>query len=153
MTKQFGAEYSKPTHYKTKNSGAQEAHECIRPTSFGNNKAGNNNQEQRLYQLIRQRAVASQMAHAKIDKTVATIETKAFANPFVAKGEMLTFDGRMRVYGKTTDEDDHETNDKLLPPLAQGDTPALQSLNALETHSRAPARYTEASLVKTLEKE
>lgn len=153
VTKEFGDNYSNPTHYKTKKKWAQEAHECIRPTNFNNTRAGDNNQQQKLYSLIRQRAVASQMAHAKIDKTVATIVTDSLKNPFVAKGEMLTFDGRMRVYGKTTDADDHETNDKLLPPLSEWETLSLQSLNALETHSRSPARYTEASLVKTLEKE
>ncbi len=141
---EFGKQYAKTRQYKTKTAGAQEAHEAIRPTSFKRLKAGNDGQQQRLYQLIWQRALASQMAAAEIDRTEVTINLSKRSEIFLAKGEILKFDGFLKVYGGGKD-------DVILPVVKQGQQLDLASMTATETFSRPPARYSEAALVKKLE--
>jgi DNA topoisomerase I len=144
IKKAYGAKYHQVRQYKTKSQGAQEAHEAIRPTSFGKTAAGADSQQQKLYQLIWQRALASQMAPAIFEKTEVTISVSTQPENFLAKGEILQFDGFMKVYGGTKD-------DVLLPPLKTGQSLDLGSMAATETFSRAAARYSEAALVRKLE--
>ena len=134
----FGANYSKPRHFKTKDASAQEAHEAIRPTDISRTTAGKNDYEKRLYQLIWARTVATQMANAKVAKTTIHI-----SNDFTAKGEVVIFDGFLRVYGKSKDLE--------LPKVSKGDVLSCSSLVAKQTYAKPPARYTEGSLVKKLE--
>src|SRR3989344_8274706 len=144
ITKQFGANYHKLRQYKTKSAGAQEAHEAIRPTDFNKQEAGNDSGQQSLYRLIWQRALASQMAEAKIDRTEIIINISKHAETFIAKGEILLFDGFIKVYGGGKD-------DVIVPSVAIGQTLPLKELAATEVFSRPPARYSEASLVNKLE--
>ena len=146
ITGRFGREYVRARRYKTKSRTAQEAHEAIRPTDFSVEEAGEHRNEQRLYTLIRRRALASQMADALVERTTATIAASTTPERFVARGEVVRFDGFLRVYGG---DDDGE--EKMLPPLAAGDPLELVEARARETFTRPPARYTEASLVKRLE--
>jgi DNA topoisomerase-1 len=140
----FGDEYHQVRQYKTKNSSAQEAHEAIRPTDFRTTSAGGDDQQKKLYQLIWQRALASQMAPARIERTEVKISVSGQKEVFVAKGEILVFDGFMKVYGGGKD-------DTLLPPIKVGQDLEAQSVTATETFSRSAARYSEAMLVKKLE--
>jgi DNA topoisomerase-1 len=144
IEKEFGAKYHKVRQYKTKNASAQEAHEAIRPTSFAVTEAGDDSQQRKLYQLIWQRALASQMAPAELERTEVAIEVSTQPERFIAKGEILRFDGFMKVYGGGKD-------DVLLPPLKEGQMLENRSISATETFSRPPARYSEAALVKKLE--
>ena len=144
IEKTYGPEYHQTRQYKTKNSSAQEAHEAIRPTDFARLSAGNDEQQKKLYQLIWQRALASQMSPAKIEKTEVAISNDKQPELFIAKGEILRFDGFMKVYGGGKE-------DVILPDLKVGWPLNAQSITATETFSRAPARYSEASLVKKLE--
>ncbi len=140
----YGDKYHQQRQYKTKNESAQEAHEAIRPTDFKRLQAGSDSQQQKLYQLIWQRALASQMAPAQTEKTEISISVSTRPEKMLAKGEILQFDGFMKVYGGGKD-------DTLLPPVEKGQELPLQSMKATETFSRPPARYSEASLVKKLE--
>ncbi len=142
----FGEEYARTRQYKTKSRMAQEAHEAIRPTRFSTEKAGEGRDEQRLYGLIWRRALASQMADARIERTTATIVATTADERFIARGEVVTFEGFLRAY-----ERDDEGDDKSLPRLQEGDGLALVEAHARQTFTRPPARYTEASLVKRLE--
>jgi DNA topoisomerase-1 len=144
ITSKFGPEYHKLRQFKTKNESAQEAHEAIRPTEFKNTGAGDDSQQQKLYELIWQRALASQMAEAKLERTEISIAISTMKDKLVAKGEVLKFDGYLKVYGGGKD-------DTLLPPINKGDSLKLQTISATETFSRPPARYSEATLVRTLE--
>jgi DNA topoisomerase-1 len=144
INKNYGANYHERRQYRTKNQSAQEAHEAIRPTSFSTLGAGNDDQQKKLYQLIWQRALASQMSAAKLERTEVTIDVSTQPENFVAKGEILRFDGFMKVYGGTKD-------DTLLPAVNSGQQLELQTMAALETFSRPPARYSEAALVRKLE--
>lgn len=144
IKKEYGEKYHQVRQYKTRNSSAQEAHEAIRPTSFTNTSAGGDDQQKKLYQLIWQRALASQMAPARIERTEVSIEVSTQHEKFIAKGEVLDFDGFMKVYGGGKD-------DVLLPDLKTGQTLKEQGITATETFSRASARYSEAALVKKLE--
>ncbi len=137
----FGKNYLKVRAFKTKDASAQEAHEAIRPTSITRTSAGKNDYEKKLYQLIWARTLATQMANAKVAKTTIKLEGKN--EPFVAKGEVVVFDGFLRVYGKSRDLE--------LPKLVRGDKVANLGLYARQNYSKAPARYTEGSLVKKLE--
>jgi DNA topoisomerase-1 len=141
----FGNEYSHVRQFKTKASGAQEAHEAIRPTDMAVEKASTNEYDQKLYDLIRRRTLASQMAPAKLEKTVITIAISGNGKSFEAKGEVILFDGFMRVYGASKKEAD------ILPALKNGDVLKLHEATAKQTFARPPARYTEGSLVKKLE--
>jgi DNA topoisomerase-1 len=144
ITETFGANYHTRRQYKTKNESAQEAHEAIRPTDFAKIDLGNDSQEKKLYQLIWQRALASQMAPAQLARTEISIAISTRSEQLQAKGEILRFDGFLKVYGGGK-------ADTLLPPLSIDQTLPLDAMTTLESFSRPPARYSEASLVKKLE--
>lgn len=144
IQKEFGDKYHNQRQYVTKTAGAQEAHEAIRPTDFSTLEAGADVQQKKLYKLIWQRALASQMAPATFDRTEVSIGISTREEIFLAKGEVLIFDGFMKVYGGTKD-------DVILPDVKVGDLLKLEEILATETYSRPPARYSEASLVKKLE--
>lgn len=141
----FGAEYSQVRQYKTKSSNAQEAHEAIRPTDMRAEKGSTNEYDQKLYNLIRNRTLASQMAPAKLEKTTVTIAISTAKEAFEAKGEVIIFDGFMKVYGGSKKDAD------ILPAVKSGDALDLSSAQAKQVFARPPARYTEGSLVKKLE--
>ncbi len=149
----YGDKYHQPRTYKTKSAGAQEAHEAIRPTYFDKHTVPGDSSEQRLYELIWKRAIASQMSEAQFEKTTAQIKVSSRQEHLVAEGEVLKFDGFLKVYLESSDEEEVEDsdNDNMLPPLTKGQELALKEMNATERFSRPPARYTEASLVKKLE--
>eukprot|EP00388_Colpodella_angusta_P010045 GDKJ01026346.1.p1 GENE.GDKJ01026346.1~~GDKJ01026346.1.p1 ORF type:complete len:851 (+),score=100.45 GDKJ01026346.1:79-2631(+) len=148
----WGEKYHQPRVYKTKSAGAQEAHEAIRPTYFSQHSVDGDNAEKRLYDLIWKRAIASQMSEALFEKTTATIGISTRKEDLVAEGEVLKFDGFLKVYLESTDDEEEENEDNnLLPPLAKGQALQLKEMAATERFSRPPARYTEASLVKKLE--
>lgn len=154
ITSQFGANYSKPTKYSTKSSGAQEAHEAIRPTDFTKPSISAERDEVRLYELIWKRAIASQMAHAQLERTTIKIGGLNQAQYFQAKGEVIIFDGFLKVYLATNLDDDAEENaetEGLLPRVQVNEKLKLQNALATERFSRAPSRYVEATLVKKLE--
>ena len=144
IKKEYGEQYHQRRQFKTKNESAQEAHEAIRPTDFARLRAGADAQQEKLYQLIWQRALASQMAPASTQRTEITVGISSRAEKLIAKGEVLTFDGFLKVYGGGKD-------DTLLPVVREGDELALGTMNAIETFTRPPARYSEAALVKKLE--
>ncbi len=141
----FGEEYSQVRQFKTKSSSAQEAHEAIRPTDMASEKGSTNEYDQKLYDLIRRRTLASQMAPAKLEKTTVTITISGSTQAFEAKGEVIVFDGFLKVYGGGKKDPD------ILPAMASGDTLALEHADARQTFARPPARFTEGSLVKKLE--
>ncbi len=145
ITSAYGPEYSQVRQFKTKNASAQEAHEAIRPTDMRLEKGSSNEYDQKLYNLIRSRTLASQMAPAKLEKTTITVTVSTSDKIFEAKGEVIVFDGFLKVYGTNKKED------ALLPPVHSGDTLALHEATARQTFARPPARYTEGSLVKKLE--
>ncbi len=152
ITSAFGQQYVQTRRYKTKSSGAQEAHEAIRPTDFSVTEAGVDRNGQRLYELIWKRAIASQMADAELERTTATIEISTNPRTLTASGEVIKFEGFLKVYMESQDDDDSdEENSKVLPPLTVGQDLKLEELAATQTFSRHPPRYTEASLVKKLE--
>ena len=139
----YGPEYSTVRKYKTKNASAQEAHEAIRPTDITRETASNNEYDQKIYDLIRRRTLASQMSPAKLERTTVVITISTDKHVFNAKGEVVVFDGFLRVYGGGKDE--------LLPNLAAGNELGVSEIEAREVFSRPPARYSEGSLVKKLE--
>lgn len=149
----MGEKYHHTRHYQTKSKGAQEAHEAIRPTYINQHEIEGTTQEKRLYDLIWKRTVASQMADAELEKTSITIGLEGVLDKkFVAEGEVLLFDGFLRLYMESTDDEDTHEEDNLLPPLRMGD--ALENValvEACQRYSQRPARYTEASLVRKLE--
>lgn len=152
IAKNYGGEYVQERRYQTKSSGAQEAHEAIRPTDFSLTDVGMDDGCQRLYDLIWKRAIASQMANAEIEKTVATIGISSVPETLTASGEVITFDGFLKVYMETSDDDDADEDAKnMLPPIVVGQKLELGDMRARQEFSRPPARYTEASLVKKLE--
>lgn len=142
---EYGEQYSQVRNFKTKSAGAQEAHEAIRPTDMKLEKASTNEYDQKLYDLIRRRTLASQMAPAKLEKTTVTIAVSTSKQVFEAKGEVILFDGFLKAYGTNKKED------SLLPKLASDDTLDLTEATAKQTFAKPPARYTEGSLVKKLE--
>ena len=153
ITQLFGEEYSRPRNYQTHTKGAQEAHEAIRPTFMANATVEGNAQERRLYELIWKRTAASQMADAEIEKTTITIHVGKENEKFIANGEVIAFDGFLKVYRESTDDEEYtaEEDTNTLPELKEGDTLQQREINATEKYSMAPLRYTEASLVKKLE--
>lgn len=153
ITSLYGANYSKPTKYSTKSAGAQEAHEAIRPTDFTQPSIQAERDEQRLYELIWKRGIASQMAHAQLERTTVKIAGLQGPYYFQAKGEVIVFDGFLKVYMVSSLEDDTDENETegLLPKVSNGESLHLQTCNATERFSRPPSRYVEASLVKKLE--
>lgn len=144
IKKEFGDKYHQVRQYKTKNQSAQEAHEAIRPTDFAKTDLGSDQQQKKLYQLIWQRALSSQMSPAELERTEVVIKSDKQSETFLAKGEILRFDGFMKVYGGAKD-------DVLLPALQEGQQLTAQSITATETFSRPAARYSEAALVRKLE--
>lgn len=140
----YGNNYHSTRQFKTKNASAQEAHEAIRPTNFSNKDAGIDAQSKKLYNLIWRRTLASQMASAKIEKTTLFVTSGNYPDKLLIRGEVLKFDGFLKVYGKSKD-------DQILPEKSIGDKLELEFLEAQEAFDRSPARYSEASLVKKLE--
>jgi DNA topoisomerase-1 len=140
----YGQKYSQTRQYKTKSASAQEAHEAIRPTHLQHESAGADAQQKKLYELIWRRTLASQMAAAQVQKTEVKIDISHHSEKFIATGEVLVFDGFLKVYGGGKD-------DVILPAIKAGQSLKLDSANGLETYSRPPARYSEAALVKHLE--
>ncbi|WP_298062305.1 type I DNA topoisomerase [uncultured Rikenella sp.] len=154
VTTLFGAKYHKTRQYTTKSKGAQEAHEAIRPTYIDRREAGTTAQERRLYDLIWKRAVASQMADAELEKTTAQIAISNRAEKFVASGEVITFDGFLRLYMESHDDDSAAAasdDGSILPVLAKGSAVVRGQVVATQRFAQRPPRYSEASLVKHLE--
>ncbi|MGB1932162.1 MAG: type I DNA topoisomerase [Flavobacteriales bacterium] len=147
----YGSEYFKSRKFATKSKGAQEAHEAIRPTNLANAKVDGERNHQRLYELIWKRTIASQMADAQLERTTAEITVSNASNHFVAKGEMIKFDGFLKVYMESTDDEDSEEQDGMLPKLNEGEVVFSREINAVERFSKPKPRFTEASLVKRLE--
>lgn len=147
----YGDQYSQRRTFKSKSAGAQEAHEAIRPTDFSRSSVDGDRNAQRLYELIWQRAIASQMSDAKIEKTSVSIKPSATSEMFKAEADTIIFDGFLKVYIEGRDEDDDEEN--LLPPLKQGQKLGMKEIIAKETFARPKPRYTEATLVRKLEEE
>ena len=148
----MGENYVKTRQFATKSKGAQEAHEAIRPTYMSNENISGSAQEQKLYELIWKRTLASQMADAELEKTTATISISNSSEVFVATGEVITFDGFLRVYKESyDDENEQEDESRLLPPLAVGQALEKTTVAATQRFSLCPPRYTEASLVRKLE--
>ncbi len=150
----YGAKYFQPRTYKTKSKGAQEAHEAIRPTYIDRQFVEGERNEQRLYDLIWKRTIASQMSDAELEKTTAKIKVSTASEIFVAQGEVLKFDGFLKVYMESTDDEEVDAtseNSSILPPIQQGQTLQSNEITATQRFTHHPARYTEASLVKKLE--
>lgn len=151
INRAFGKEFHQMRVFKTKSSGAQEAHEAIRPTDFSVMDPHMDRNAGRLYDLIWKRAIASQMADAELEKTTATISISTNPRTLIATGEVIKFEGFLKVYMESGDDEDEEENSKVLPPLKVGQDLRLDELVARQIFSRHPPRYTEASLVKKLE--
>lgn len=146
-----GESYVKVRQYQTKAKGAQEAHEAIRPTYISNHTIEGTAQEKRLYELIWKRTIASQMADAELEKTIITVDVSGEKRHFMAEGEVLKFDGFLKVYMESSDDDADQEEGALLPNLAVGAKLQCQSAQAVERFTQRPPRYTEASLVKKME--
>jgi len=155
ITELYGEKYVKTRNYTTKSKGAQEAHEAIRPTDISRQKVGGDASEQKLYDLIWKRTIASQMADAELERTTININIRnnqrVFDERFISKGEVIKFDGFLKVYLESTDEEAGEDEERLLPPVKSGDALDLQEMLATQKFTQQPPRYTEASLVKKME--
>lgn len=153
IVKNYGNQYSNPKRYKNKNAGAQEAHEAIRPTEFGKQHVSMGSDEEKLYDLIWKRSIASQMSQAKLERTTIKIGAKNVKDLFVAKGEVIKFDGFLKVYLEASIDDDEEDKalEGLLPDVKVDDQLDTVSITATERFTKAAPRYVEASLVKKLE--
>ena len=152
ITTDYGDKYLRAKHYKSKKADAQEAHEAIRPTYFDRRNVSGDSDEQRLYELIWKRSVASQMAPAELENTTVNIGVSSQPSArFVAKGQVLIFDGFLKLYMESKNEDEDEDAKGILPPLSVGQKLDLKIMTSTERFTRPPARYTEANLVKKLE--
>jgi DNA topoisomerase I len=151
ITASFGPEYVKTRKFATKTKGAQEAHEAIRPTYMTNKTIEGDKSHKRLYELIWKRTIASQMADAELEKTNVTIGVSGAAEKFIAKGEVIKFDGFLKVYMESTDEEEQGGEEGMLPPMNAGEKLDLHEMAAQEKFTQQPFRYTEAMLVKKLE--
>lgn len=154
VIKTWGEEYSKPRNYQTNSKGAQEAHEAIRPTYMSDVEIDGTVQEKRLYELIWKRTAASQMADARIEKTTVSISISGTEEKFIATGEVVDFDGFLKVYRESIDEEEQAVQEEfahVLPPMSTGDVLQRREITATERYSQGPLRYTEASLVHKLE--
>ena len=159
ITKQYGDKYVKIRQYATKSKGAQEAHEAIRPTYMDKPEVGGDSSQQKLYDLIWKRTIASQMSDAELERTTVNIaitpEAKSqggvLSEKFIAKGEVIKFDGFLKVYMESTDDESVENDDSMLPPMKTGEKLDLVEMIATKKFSQQPPRYTEASLVKKME--
>jgi len=152
ITKLYGAEYSKTRQYATKSKGAQEAHEAIRPTYISQIAINGSAVQKKLYELIWKRTIASQMSDALTEKTIINIKASTVAgDTFIASGEVIKFDGFLKVYRESFDDDNDEDGKSILPPLSTGDQPGLVDMIAEQRYTQPQRRFTEASLVKRLE--
>ncbi len=151
ITSEFGEEYSKTRQFKTKSKGAQEAHEAIRPAYLENSTTAGNQNEKRLYELIWKRTVASQMADARIEKTSISIDMNNSPVTFQANGEVIKFDGFLRVYTESSDQENTDEERYVIPPVTKGMQLSYDNITATQKYTSPPPRYTEASLVKKLE--
>lgn len=151
ITATMGAEYLKVRQYHTHTKGAQEAHEAIRPTYVDKHEISGTAQEKKLYALIWKRTVASQMTDAEIERTTAEILPASRPEHFSATGEVIRFDGFLRIYIEGRDDEGEDTGSRLLPPLSEGETLGYSDITATERFTQQPPRYTEASLVKKME--
>ncbi len=151
ITSEFGAQYSQTRQYKTKSKGAQEAHEAIRPTYLDKSDVAGSAQEKRLYELIWKRTVASQMSDAQLEKTTVTIDISTTPEKFIATGEVIKFDGFLKLYIESFDDENEEEKGTLLPPISKGQRLVSDEIVAMQRFTHHPPRYTEASLVKKLE--
>ncbi|HRY33314.1 MAG TPA: type I DNA topoisomerase [Bacteroidales bacterium] len=151
ITGTYGANYVKTRKYTTRSKGAQEAHEAIRPTYMNQAQIEGDVSQQRLYDLIWKRTIASQMADALLEKTTVTIDISNSTEKFIARGEVIRFDGFLKVYKESTDDEDSEEKEDLLPPMQQGQEMHTDDIKATQRFTVIPFRYTEASLVKKLE--
>lgn len=151
IKKLMGDEYVETRNFTTNTKGAQEAHEAIRPTYMDNTEIEGNSQEHRLYELIWKRTIASQMASALIDKTTVTVSVNNTKEKFVAIGEVVKFDGFLRVYMESHDDEEQSEDSGMLPVMSKGQTLAYKDITATQRFTQQPPRYTEASLVKKLE--
>lgn len=148
---EMGEEYLKVRNYHTKSKGAQEAHEAIRPTYIDRHTIDGTSQESRLYSLIWKRTIASQMADAELEKTTVEIQPSTRSENFVGQGEVVRFDGFLRVYSEGSDDASTEMPEGMLPKVSCGEELSLAEMNATERYTQHPPRYTEASLVKKME--
>lgn len=148
---EFGEDYSKSRKYATKAKGAQEAHEAIRPTNLSVAHLKGDSQESRLYELIWKRTIASQMSNAKIERTTVTLDVSESKTDFTAKGEIITFEGFLKVYLESTDDEDTEEQSGMLPAMQEGDAILREYITATQRFTKHPPRYQEASLVRKLE--
>lgn len=151
ITSEYGENYSKTRQFKTKSKGAQEAHEAIRPAYLDNPETAGSSNEKRLYELIWKRTVASQMADALIEKTSIAIDMTNSPVTFQANGEVIKFDGFLRVYTESTDQENLDEDRYVIPPVTKGMPLSYDSITATQKYTTPPPRYTEASLVKKLE--
>ena len=150
ITGLYGVEYIKTRQFKTKTKGAQEAHEAIRPTYISNHAIEGADSEQKLYSLIWKRTIASQMSEAQLEKTTVHISSSVSEKPFVANGEVIKFEGFLKVYRESSDDENHE-HPGLLPPMKKGEPLAFIEMRAQQRFTKQPPRYTEAGLVKKME--
>jgi DNA topoisomerase-1 len=151
ITNNYGEKYLNIHQYKTKSKGAQEAHEAIRPTYIENQNIDGDTADKRLYDLIWKRTISSQMSDAELEKTTVVITGSKSPEKFTVQGEVLKFDGFLKVYMEGTDEDDEENKEGMLPPMKVGEQLKANEINAIERYTHHAARFTEASLVKKLE--
>lgn len=151
ISSQYGEKYIKSRQYATQSKGAQEAHEAIRPTYISTHEIDGTAQEKRLYELIWKRTIASQMADAELERTTADITISNNDGKFVANGEVIKFDGFLRVYLEGTDEENDENEEGMLPPMKKGEQLTMLETNATERFTQRPPRYTEAALVRKME--
>jgi DNA topoisomerase-1 len=151
ITKSFGGQYAKTRKFQSKSKGAQEAHEAIRPTEMGVREAGNDERERKLYDLIWKRTMASQMADAELENTTATISISTTPEQLVAKGQVIKFDGFLKLYIESTEDDGEDGDSAMLPPLHIGQLLERKEIIATQRYTQKPSRYSEASLVKKLE--
>lgn len=151
ITGNYGPNYLNIRQYKTKSKGAQEAHEAIRPTYIEKQTVDGDAGEKRLYDLIWKRTISSQMSDAELEKTTVVITASGATEKFVVQGEVLKFDGFLKVYLEGTDDEDEENQSGMLPPMKVGENLKVNEIIAMERYTHHPARYTEASLVKKLE--
>lgn len=147
----LGEKYSRPRNFDTKTKGAQEAHEAIRPTYMDKDSIEGDRNETQLYELIYKRTLASQMADAELERTTITINLSNHSIPFIATGEVIIFDGFLRMYMESHDDETDDENADLLPPINKGDIVSRMLISATEQYTLHPPRYTEASLVKKME--
>ncbi len=148
---QYGEKYHQVRQYTTKSKGAQEAHEAIRPTYINEHEVPGSAQEKRLYELIWKRTIASQMADAHLERTIANIAISNADGKFVANGEVIKFDGFLRVYLEGTDDENGENDEGMLPPMRKGEVLGMLETTATERFTQRPARFTEAALVRKME--